>query len=121
MSEGTADQLYLALRLASLETYLDDHEPMPLVLDDVLVNFDNARALAAMEALAALSRRTQVLFFTHHEHLVDLARSSLGGDVLFVHRLVPTGPKLNGHAEAATVTAARPGRKKKAAPAAGEG
>ena len=36
--------------------------------DDILVNFDNARALAALKALAELSTRTQVLFFTHHEH-----------------------------------------------------
>lgn len=92
MSEGTADQLYLALRLASLEVYLDDprHDPMPLVLDDILVNFDNARSLAALQALARLSDRTQVLFFTHHDHLVDLARAAIDPARLFVHRLDPT-------------------------------
>ena len=87
MSEGTADQLYLALRLASLMTHLDHHEPMPMVLDDLLVNFDDARAVAALKALADLSRRTQVLFFTHHAHLVDLARKALPEGVLFVHHL----------------------------------
>ncbi len=87
MSEGTADQLYLALRLASLMAHLDHHEPMPLVLDDLLVNFDDARAVAALKALADLSRRTQVLFFTHHAHLADLARRALPEGVLFVHHL----------------------------------
>ena len=118
MSEGTADQLYLALRLASLQTYLDDHEPMPLVVDDILVNFDNARALAALKALADLSKRTQVLFFTHHDHLVDLARSALGDDVLFVHHLAFPPVSVNGHhEEGSTVEAVKPKRKRKAAPA----
>ena len=115
MSEGTADQLYLALRLASLQAYLDDHEPMPLVVDDILVNFDNARALAALEALAGLSKRTQVLFFTHHEHLVDLARSSLPGNVLFVHLLDCPPVGVNGHhADGPAVEMGKPKRKKKA-------
>jgi uncharacterized protein YhaN len=89
MSDGSCDQLYLALRLAMLEAYLDTHEPMPFVVDDVLLNFDNARSLAALRALAELSRRTQVLFFTHHEHLLELAREHLPEGVLFTHRLGP--------------------------------
>ncbi|HWB13427.1 MAG TPA: AAA family ATPase [Pirellulales bacterium] len=87
MSEGTADQLYLALRLASLENYLDDHDPVPLVIDDILVNFDNERSLATLKVLAELSRRTQVIFFTHHEHLVEMAEEHLEPDVLYTHRL----------------------------------
>ena len=116
MSEGTADQLYLALRLASLEAYLDDHAPMPLVLDDILVNFDNARSLAALHALADLSKRTQVLFFTHHDHLVDLARSALRPDVLFVHRLAFPAERM----EIPEGEEPKPRRRKKAATA-GEG
>jgi uncharacterized protein YhaN len=87
MSDGTRDQLYLALRLASLETYLDKHEPVPFIVDDVLINFDDDRAAAALKALAQLSERTQVLFFTHHQHLVDLATNTLDDDVLFKHQL----------------------------------
>jgi uncharacterized protein YhaN len=87
MSEGTRDQLYLALRLASLEVYLDKHEPMPFIIDDVLINFDDDRSAAALKALAQLSERTQVLFFTHHQHLVDLATTTLDDDVLFTHEL----------------------------------
>jgi uncharacterized protein YhaN len=117
MSEGTADQLYLALRLASLQTYLDAHEPMPLVVDDILVNFDNPRALAALQALAELSKRTQVLFFTHHEHLIDLARAGLPGDTLMVHHLPfpPVSVKVEAvEAIGSTSEAGKPKRKKKA-------
>jgi uncharacterized protein YhaN len=90
MSNGSHDQLYLALRLASLESWLQTHEPIPFVVDDILLNFDDLRALAALQALAALSRQTQVLFFTHHRHLVELALANLPQDVLFVHEL-PAG------------------------------
>lgn len=87
MSDGTADQLYLALRLASLETYLDENEPIPFIVDDILVKFDDARSVAALQALAALSRRTQVIFFTHHQHLLDLAERHVAAGEFFVHRL----------------------------------
>lgn len=87
MSDGTCDQLYLSLRLASLENWLEHHEPVPFIVDDVLMNFDDARSVATLRALGELSAKTQVIFFTHHQHMVDLARSSLGADVLFVHRL----------------------------------
>lgn len=87
MSDGTADQLYLALRLASIEHYLERNEPVPLVVDDILNRFDDARALAALESLAELSNKTQVIFFTHHAHLVELARARLPKDSLFTHDL----------------------------------
>jgi len=73
MSDGTCDQLYLALRLASLERYFEGNEPMPFIVDDILIRFDDGRARAALEALAELSERAQVIFFTHHQRLVSLA------------------------------------------------
>lgn len=87
MSEGTRDQLYLALRLASLEQHLDSNPPLPFIVDDILVQFDDARAAAALAVLAELSGRTQVVFFTHHEHLLDVARRHVASERLFVHRL----------------------------------
>jgi uncharacterized protein YhaN len=87
MSDGSCDQLYLALRIASLERWLVAHEPIPLVVDDILLHFDDARSTAALEILADLSHQTQVLFFTHHAHLVELARSCLKADALFIHEL----------------------------------
>jgi uncharacterized protein YhaN len=73
MSDGTCDQLYLALRLAHLEKYVRDHGPFPVILDDILVSFDDDRARAALECLADLGTRTQVLFFTHHTRLREMA------------------------------------------------
>lgn len=82
MSDGTADQLYLAIRLASLEAYLEKNEPLPFIVDDILIQFDDARAVAALQLLAQLSERTQVIFFTHHRHLVELAENHLNGKAL---------------------------------------
>ncbi len=87
MSSGTQDQLYLAIRIASLEAWLAKHEPIPLVLDDLLLNFDDRRARAALQVLAALASKTQILFFTHHAHLVELARAAVPADQLFLHDL----------------------------------
>jgi uncharacterized protein YhaN len=78
MSEGTADALYLSLRLATLEVEFDQHGRIPFIVDDILVNFDDQRASAALGVLGQLAARTQILMFTHHEHLVELARSRLG-------------------------------------------
>ena len=60
-SEGTADQLYFALRLAVAEELTAD---APLVLDDALVRFDDTRAAAAVEILQEAARQKQVILFT---------------------------------------------------------
>jgi uncharacterized protein YhaN len=78
MSEGTMDQLYLALRVAAIEDYLDDSQPMPFIADDLFINFDDKRAAAGFQVLNELAKKTQVLFFTHHEHLLDVAQKALG-------------------------------------------
>ena len=88
MSEGTRDQLYLALRLATLERYLAHAEPLPFVVDDVLVNFDDDRSRATLEVLAELSGKTQVILFTHHARLRDLAAGlDADGAGVFVREL----------------------------------
>ena len=87
MSEGTRDQLYLSLRLAAIERHLENHEPLPLILDDLLITFDDRRAAAILPVLAALSAKTQVLLFTHHDHLVELARRTLAPGQFTVHEL----------------------------------
>jgi uncharacterized protein YhaN len=85
MSSGTRDQLYLALRLASLEKYMESAEPMPFIVDDVLVDFDDARSQAALNALAELAKKTQVILFTHHSQVVEQSKQ-LSGSVQ-VHEL----------------------------------
>jgi uncharacterized protein YhaN len=88
MSSGTRDQLYLALRLASLEKYMESAEPMPFIVDDVLVDFDDARSQAALNALAELAEKTQVILFTHHSQVVEQSKQ-LDGPVK-VHELGTT-------------------------------
>jgi uncharacterized protein YhaN len=87
LSDGSRDQLYLALRLAALDRYLEVNEPMPLILDDLLITFDNKRTKAILPQLASLSKRTQIFLFTHHEHLVELCRETLGEGLFKLHRL----------------------------------
>lgn len=87
MSEGTADQLYLALRLAYLSTWINRHEPLPLILDDVLMAFDDDRAAAALKAFSALSEKTQIILFTHHRHVVEIAKKTISEEVLSVQEL----------------------------------
>lgn len=71
--------------------YADLAEPMPLVLDDVLVQFDDERSRAALQIIAELGARMQVLFFTHHARLVELARAAVPASSLTIHELA-SGP-----------------------------
>ena len=87
MSDGTADALYLSLRLASLQVHLDTHAPIPLIADDCLIQFDDVRTAAALQLLSELGRRTQVILFTHHQHLLDLAGAHLPAGSFHLHRL----------------------------------
>ncbi|MFP4683144.1 MAG: hypothetical protein ACLFMW_05750, partial [Ectothiorhodospira sp.] len=87
MSEGTRDQLYLALRLAALELRRAAQPGMPLILDDVLMTTDDERAARVLQALAAFAEGGQVLLLTHHRHLLDVARAAVGDARLCIHRL----------------------------------
>ncbi len=73
LSTGTREQLYLAIRLAYVLHYCEKNQPLPIIIDDVLVNFDEARTRQTLATLADVSRSAQVLFFTCHPHMVRLA------------------------------------------------
>jgi len=79
LSTGTREQLYLAIRLAYVLHYCQQNQPLPIVIDDVLVNFDEARTRQTLTALVDISRSAQVLFFTCHPHMVALARDVVPG------------------------------------------
>lgn len=87
MSSGSRDQLYLALRLASLEWRLGRHEPMPFIVDDILINFDDERSRATLRVLADIATRTQVILFTHHGRISEEARELAGAGRTQVHLL----------------------------------
>ncbi|NOX41097.1 MAG: AAA family ATPase [Alphaproteobacteria bacterium] len=80
MSKGTRFQLYLALRLAGYGQFVADGTTLPFIADDILETFDNTRTSAALDLLGQISQNGQALYFTHHEHVVDLAREKLGDD-----------------------------------------
>ena len=81
LSRGTREAVYLSLRLALVAAYSRRGATIPMILDDVLVNFDGQRAQAAAEVLYDFSRNGhQILMFTCHEHMRDMFHS-LGADV----------------------------------------
>ncbi|MFC1642637.1 AAA family ATPase [Myxococcota bacterium] len=87
MSDGTRDQLFLALRLATIELQRDQQDPLPFVVDDILVGFDDERSKACLEVLAELAQKRQVLVFTHHS-MVAQAANKLGKEKgVFVHEM----------------------------------
>ena len=76
LSRGTREQLFLSLRLALASSYARRGAPLPLVLDDVLVNFDAERAKAAAAVLRDFAAAGhQLLIFTCHEHILKLFKS----------------------------------------------
>ncbi len=87
MSSGTCDQLYLALRLATLEWRIQSSEPMPFIVDDILINFDDQRSKATLKALSNLAEKTQVILFTHHGQIFEAAQSLNLNDRVFIHQL----------------------------------
>jgi hypothetical protein len=72
-SDGTVDQLYLALRLAVARELLPN---APLVLDDAMVRFDNVRLKAALEILQLEARSKQVILFTCHGRERELLKEN---------------------------------------------
>ncbi|PYS37168.1 MAG: hypothetical protein DMG14_22215 [Acidobacteria bacterium] len=71
LSRGTAEQLYLAMRLALVREYANHVDPLPVVFDDIFVNFDPARSRTSLKAVSELCATHQVLLFTCHPHLVQ--------------------------------------------------
>ena len=86
MSKGTRFQLYLALRLSGYRQYVSGGTTLPFVADDIMETFDNTRTASALGLLREISEQGQALYFTHHEHVVELAKD-VCGDQLSIHRL----------------------------------
>ena len=72
LSRGTREQLFLAMRLALIRDRSRDAEPLPVLMDDILVNFDPERAKAAAKAVLTLAGDHQILFFTCHPHTAEM-------------------------------------------------
>jgi uncharacterized protein YhaN len=74
LSRGTAEQLYLSLRFGFIQEFCKNSEAPPIVMDEILVNFDASRARAAVRGILDLSRDHQILFFTCHPWIAKLFR-----------------------------------------------
>ena len=71
MSRGTREQLYLAMRLGLIDEYETRSEPLPAIMDDVFVNFDDERDKHVIEILNSFSQQRQVLVLTCHQRSLD--------------------------------------------------
>ena len=83
-SSGLADQVYLSLRLALAKVFSYQVESLPIILDDILVRFDENRQRSALELLAELGKNQQIWLFTCQRSVYDMAQSIMGIDC---HRL----------------------------------
>jgi uncharacterized protein YhaN len=87
LSRGTAEQLYLALRFGYIRDYVNSSIPVPIVFDDILVNFDPVRRKNACRAIADLVEICQVLYFTCHPQTVaDLVEAIPGAVVMDISK-----------------------------------
>jgi chromosome segregation protein len=78
LSEGTRDQLFLSLRLSLLG--MRTAEPLPFIADDLLSSFDDERTARTLSLLSEFGQSAQVMVFTHHSHVAEIART-IGADV----------------------------------------
>ena len=87
------------MRIAAIEDYLARATALPFVADDLFINFDPDRSAAGFDILGQLAEKTQVLFFTHHLHLVDIAQNRLGSNthVLTLEKMMYGHPKKVQH------------------------
>lgn len=88
LSEGTRDQLYLALRLGSIAGRAASGA-LPIICDDLLITADDARSAALLKVLAAAAEHSQVIVFSHHAHLIDLANRAVGANGFKLHMIEP--------------------------------
>lgn len=93
LSTGTRAQLYLALRIAGHAQYSKSQTPLPFIADDILEEFDDHRAKETLLLMTKMSETGQVIYLTHHQHLVDMA-IEIAAKRCIVHRLNPTAPDL---------------------------
>ncbi|CAM4063158.1 ATP-binding protein [Lederbergia lenta] len=70
LSQGTGEQLYISIRFALVEVLKDDYS-FPVIIDDGFVNFDKQRTDKMVQLITEFSGKTQVLFFTCHEHMKE--------------------------------------------------
>lgn len=86
LSKGTRFQLYFSLRMAAYRNFCEKNGPLPFVADDIMESFDDERAKAAFAAMAEISTSGQMIYFTHHEHVLGIAKDACGNSVR-IHKM----------------------------------
>jgi len=81
MSKGTRFQLYMALRAAAYEQLLEKNISLPFFCDDVFESFDDERTRAACRLMQHIGRQGQAIYFTHHNHVAEIAKEICGDNV----------------------------------------
>ena len=76
LSSGTVDQAYLSLRLALSQLITDNEQKLPVILDDALAQYDDKRTKTALGFLKKYSENGQIIMFTCHKSLIDMAFDS---------------------------------------------
>ena len=76
LSRGTREQLFLALRLAFIRNRAKTAEPLPLLMDDILVNFDPTRTKRAVKSILSLADQHQIFYFTCHPHMCEMLQAA---------------------------------------------
>ena len=81
MSRGTREQLYFAMRLGLIEEYETRSESMPIIMDDILVNFDDERGPLAIETLQDFAKDRQIIVLTCHKGSLQIYREFVVNEV----------------------------------------
>lgn len=87
LSRGTAEQMLLSMRFALAEEQAQKNK-LPILMDDILVNFDDQRMQLALQAIGELAHHHQIILFTCHESIRTAAQSILDSKGLCIHHLV---------------------------------
>ncbi|MEX2176712.1 MAG: AAA family ATPase [Pirellulaceae bacterium] len=94
LSRGTREAVFIALRLALVTSFARRGTTLPLVLDDVLVNFDSGRVRLAAEVLCDFARTGhQIIMFTCHEHITEIFEEAKADIRLLPHRGEEVDPR----------------------------
>ncbi|MFP4580121.1 MAG: AAA family ATPase [Candidatus Sumerlaeia bacterium] len=83
LSRGTAEQLYLALRFGFIRQRAENLEPLPVIMDDILVNFDPDRSHQTARAIQNLARDHQIFFFTCQDQMVETLKEENPGAKIY--------------------------------------
>jgi uncharacterized protein YhaN len=92
LSKGTRFQLYLALRVAGYHEFVQTHPTVPFIADDIMETCDDFRAEEAFRLFDQMANVGQVIYLTHHQHLLDIVRNVCPSAK--IHQLVPEAPAL---------------------------